>query len=135
MTFIQIFLIFIHMMTSYIELYTLLHFAHCLYILLSFRHSFFASVPSFVLFTCVSSFSSLSLLDKAFRFFWVSLGSFTSVAKPTISRNHITCQVTSTSHHSKPCRAEYWKAWWLLCQPSPCVSNPNTLNMQLQNII
>ncbi len=32
-------------------------------------------------------------------------------------------QLKSISYHFKPCRAETGCAWWLLCQPSPKVSN------------
>lgn len=36
-------------------------------------------------------------------------------------------QVISICHHFKPCLAEYSKAWWLLCQPSPNESNATHL--------
>src|ERR1700693_370986 len=32
-------------------------------------------------------------------------------------------QLKSISYHFNPCRAETGWAWWLLCQPSPKVSN------------
>jgi hypothetical protein len=32
-----------------------------------------------------------------------------------------------TCHHSRPWRAEYSKAWWLLCQPSPKARRPTHL--------
>jgi len=49
----------------------------------------------------------------------LALASFTFLANPTISSRRMVIQVMSISHHWRPWRAEYWKAWWLLCQPSP----------------
>lgn len=71
--------------------------------------------------------SYLQLLNVILCFL-VSLGNFTSVAKPTAWRNLTTYQVKSTCHHSRPCLAEYSKAWWLLCQPSPNASNATHLH-------
>ena len=59
--------------------------------------------------------------------FWTSVGNFTSVVNPTAWRNLITYQVMSNCHHSRPCRAENSKAWWLLCHPSPNASNATHL--------
>ena len=65
---------------------------------------------------------------KAILCFCISLGTFTSVANPMAWRSLTTYQVMSSCHHSKPCLAEYSKAWWLLCQPSPNASNATHLN-------
>ncbi len=62
------------------------------------------------------------------------LGSFTLVARPTTSKPRTTHQVRSSCHHSSPWRAEYSKAWWLLCHPSPKASNATHLKLRLQQM-
>ena len=63
------------------------------------------------------------------------LGSFTFVARPTASKPRITHQVGSSCHHSRPWRAEYSKAWWLLCQPSPNASIATHLKQNGQDML
>lgn len=64
---------------------------------------------------------------RALRRIWDSVGVLTSVANPIAWRALIAYQVKSTCHHSRPCRAEFSNAWWLLCHPSPSDVHPNNL--------
>lgn len=66
-------------------------------------------------------------LFNAILCLWLSVGTFTSVANPIAWRNLTMYQVKSSCHHSRPCLAEYSKAWWLLCQPSPKASTATHL--------
>lgn len=62
------------------------------------------------------------------RAMWSARGSFTLLARPNFSIARIMYQVGSNCHHFRPCRAEYSKAWWLLCQPSPNASSATHLS-------
>ena len=46
-----------------------------------------------------------------------------SLARPTAARPRIASHVMSSSQPN-PWRAERWKAWWVLCQPSPQATTP-----------
>lgn len=48
-----------------------------------------------------------------------SEGTCTSQTSPADCRAQISHQVGSSSHHSRPWRAEVGNMWWLQCQPSP----------------
>lgn len=53
-----------------------------------------------------------------------SVGSLTLLTRPSFSKNRMMYHVMSNCRLPSPWRAEYSKAWWLLCQPSPKASQP-----------
>lgn len=79
-------------------------------------------------FWMICKLSLVPLVHKAILCFCTSVGTFTSVANPIAWSNLTTYQVMSSCHQSRPCLAEYSKAWWLLCHPSPNASNATHLN-------
>src|SRR3979490_3339300 len=48
---------------------------------------------------------------------------FTSRARPITRSAQMPYQLGSNSYQARPCREDWGWAWWLLCHPSPKVSN------------
>src|SRR5205085_496845 len=48
-----------------------------------------------------------------------AVGAFTFQASPTACKLRMSMALRSSCHQCSPVMAEYGKAWWLLCQPSP----------------